>query len=508
MRVLAVLLVATFVAGCVSVPQPPDATATLGAIDASWAVRALPTGSGHDHHDPAQHKGLSTPNFEVVGWNELPTDAFQNKTAGGWSCGEAGTTKDGRRLAVVNSFTSEVMFVVVDVTDPAHPEKIGELVMPEGHAYDAAMTPDGTHVLIAQNNVRKGALGLPALPLAARAPVFRSACAGVEVPLDPNELLSTLPGVVLISIADPEHPAIVDGFFGGALGPHSVATSRVDNVTYAIVSALQLEHQASAFEFFTVQGDHLQFESAYQAPPVPGQTPALLNGHMDGTIAKHPVTKQVLAYLADWNAGMIIVDVSNIKLPMYVSSFSEMKDPTVYIPEDGSIHDTLPIEGLWEGRHYVLAGQELTDKPKARPSGWVYILDDTDPASLKVAGRWTIPVDREWQGYLAFSLHYIGLVNRTLFVSSYHAGLWAVDLSTPESLANPPTLGVFMPDREPANPPDPKEQTGAPDLEDVLPQPDGTLLTFDSYSGAYVLRFHPETAVPVLPAWTVAHPVG
>jgi hypothetical protein len=464
-------------------------------------VRALPTGSGHDHHDPAQHRGLSTPNFEVVGWSPLPTAAMENKSAGGWACGETSVTSSGRHLAVVNSFTTDVMFVLVDITDPAHPQKVGEFVMPEGHAYDVAMTPDGAHVLLAQNNVRQGQI-----TGALQQPYFRDACTGAHVPTDPNGLLSVLPGVVLINVADPTHPKIVDGFFSGAVGPQSVATSQVDGVTYAIVSALQIEHQASFYEFFTVEGDKLDLQSVYQAPPVPGQTPAILNGHMDGTIAKHPLTHQTLAYLADWNAGMIVVDVSNIRVPLYVSSFSEMKDPTVYIPADGSIHDVWPINGTWEGRHYVLAGQELTDKPADRPSGWVYILDDTDPANLKVAGRWTIPVEREWQGYLAFSLHYVGMVDRTLFVSSYHAGLWAVNLSTPEQIANPPTLGVFIPDRAPPDPPPAKDQTGTPDVEDVLPQPDGTLVTFDAYSGAYVLRFHPETSgVPALPAWTLTH---
>jgi hypothetical protein len=499
------LLVASLAAtGCLSpsdpgvVPTPPPI-----AVNASWAITALPTGEGHDHHDPAQHRGLSTPNWEIVGWNALPTEAKANASAGGWSCGESGVTKTGRHVAVVNSFTTDVMFVLVDITDPAHPMKLGEYVMPEGHAYDVAMTPDGAHVLLAQNNVRKGNLGVPGL---AATSFFRNAC-GETVPTDPADILSTLPGVVLFNVEDPMHPKIVDGGFGGAFGPHSVATSLVDGVTYAIVSALQSQHQGSFFEFYTVDGDKLTLLSTYQAPPQKDAPPPLLNGHMDGTIARHPVTKQLLAYLADWNAGLIVVDLTIPQAPVTVSQFTETTDPTAFIDEGGAIHDVWPINGTWEGKHYVLAGQELTDKPQGRPSGWVYILDDTDPANLKVAGRWTIPVEREWQGYLAFSLHYIGMVDRTLFVSAYHAGLWAVDLSTAERIKSPTTLGVFIPDKTPPSPPNAKDQTATPDVEDVIPQPDGSLLTFDAYSGAYVLRFHPETAVPMLPAWTDAHPV-
>jgi hypothetical protein len=502
MRLAAALLVLPLLAGCLSATQQAPAPA-LPAADAGWAVKALPTGSGHDHFDPAQHRGLSTPNFEVVGWDPLPTAARANASAGGWSCGESGVTKSGRHLAVVNSFTTDVMFVLVDVTDPAHPQKLGEYVMPEGHAYDVAMTPDGTHVLLAQNNVRKGSL---ALGLPGAKGFFRNAC-GEEVPTDPNDVLATLPGVVLFNVEDPMRPRIVNGFFAGVLGPHSVATSRVDNVTYAIVSALQAEHQASFYEFWRLDGDQMTLLSAYQAPPqAGGPPPPLLNGHMDGTIARHPVTRQLLAYLADWNAGLVVVDLTIPQAPVTLAQFTEAKDPAAFIDEGGAIHDALPVEGLWEGRHYVLAGQELTDKPQGRPSGWVYVLDDTDPAHLKVAGRWTLPVERAWQGYLAFSLHYVGLVNRTLFVSAYHAGLWAADLSTPEAIANPPTLGVFVPDRVPPSPPDPKTLTAAPDVEDVLPQPDGTLVTFDGYSGVYVLRFHPEAAFPTLPAWTASHP--
>ena len=501
------ILLVLLAAGCVAPGAQQLNAASVPNADAAagWALKALPSGSGHDHNDPTQHKGLSTPNFQVLGYEPLGTASMQNKSAGGWACGELATTKDGRKLAVVNSFTTDVMFVLVDITDAAAPHKVGEFVLPEGHAYDVAMTPDGTHVLIAQNNPRPSAVSA-SLPLAStQRAYYRDACTGAQSDLDPNQILSALPGVVLVNIEDAAHPKIVNGFFSGVLGPHSVATARVDNVTWAIVSALQLEHQASFYEFYQIDGDALNLISVYQAPPaVRTAPPPVLNGHMDGTIAKHPVTHQLLAYLADWNAGLIIVDMTNPRVPITLSQYSEASDPTQYIDPAGSIHDVWPLNTTWEGKHYVLAGQELGDKPAGRPSGWVYIIDDTDPTNIKVAGRWTLPVESPWQGFLVFSLHYIAVYDHTLFASAYHAGVWAADIS---DVAHPKTLGVFVPDREPPSPPDPKKLTASPDVEDILVQPDGTLVTFDAYSGAYTVKFTPDPSVPALPAWTDAHPV-
>src|SRR5438874_2263941 len=110
-------------AGCLGARSHPAAQAVAPAPGvADWALRALPNrGSDdhHDHNDPAQHHDLSTPNFQVLGWDPLVTK-YHHEPSGGYSCGTVVDTND-RKLAVYNSFTTDVALLVVDVKDPAKP---------------------------------------------------------------------------------------------------------------------------------------------------------------------------------------------------------------------------------------------------------------------------------------------------------------------------------------------------------------------------------------------------
>src|SRR5207248_2280964 len=105
-------------------------------------------GPDHDHRDWKQHVGLSTPNFQELAYDPLATSHYQNKTAAGYFCGGEASTKDGRKLAVISSYDSDVAFVLVDVTDPMHPMKVGEYVLEGTTHYDVDITPDGQYVVI------------------------------------------------------------------------------------------------------------------------------------------------------------------------------------------------------------------------------------------------------------------------------------------------------------------------------------------------------------------------
>jgi hypothetical protein len=394
---------------------------------------------------------------------------------------------------------TDVVFVVVDVTDPAAPKKVGELVLENGHSYDTALTADGLHVIIGQDRNR-----VPVeTPIAAFAQpdalvaTWRSPCApGGEVKVALPSQAALFPGTMMIGIQDPAAPVIEDFVPTPLLGPHSVSTSFVDGHQYVVSSVVNLVHQASYFQFYEVVGSKLEVLSTWQSPPQPGRAPPLLNGHVDGTIAKHPGTEKVYAYLADWNDGLVILDFTNPRLPMPVGRWSQPVNPVDFNDPDGSIHGVLPLPDLWDGKHYVLAGQELGGKPEGRPTGNVFILDDTDPANPQLVGTWTLPVDVEWKSFLQFSTHYFAVVDKVLFVTMYHGGLWAADLNA--SLESPPSIGVFLPDRVSPMPSDAQNAalSGSPEVLDVLPLPDGSLLVFEGQSGAYVVRFDRSMAMP------------
>jgi hypothetical protein len=522
MRRAAFVLAFLLAAGCFgSAPKGGHAGATMpiATIDAGWAERALVnkgTDDHHDHNDPAQHHDLSTPNFQVLGWDPLVTN-YHREPSGGYSCGTVVDT-DERKIAVYNSFTTDVALVVVDVKDPTAPKLIGELVLPLTHVYDASVTDDGMFALLATDPLDKGPDRPPAAaadPTYSLHPVWRDAC-GHETQ-GPEANLPYASGLVLVDLREPTAPAVIGYEPQPVLGAHSVSAATIDGVTYVVASTTNLLHGASYYQFYTLEDNPvvpqllLYGTATAQYPAVKGIDPAVmtaLNGHVDATIAKHPVTHQILAYLANWNGGMSIMELAGRGQVNPVGLWNDY-DPAKGSEMTGQIHSVLPMQDLRNGRHITVIGQELGGHPDGRPTGQAILLDTTDPTKPHALARWTLPIDVQWDAGAMFSTHYVDLVGDTLFVTLYHGGIWAADANESQ-WPELPSIGVFMPDRD----------SGAdvfskgvfpwrPLVVEVGHLRDGTLVTVDHATGAYTLRFNPDDPrVPRLPPWTADAWIG
>ncbi|HUR62565.1 MAG TPA: hypothetical protein VM286_09415 [Candidatus Thermoplasmatota archaeon] len=525
MRVLPLALVALLMAGCFA-PNDNDSTgdatatddavvpgtAASGSTDTSWVARALGNHGGDDdafkvHRDWTKHVGLSTPNLLELGHNPLGIYAFENRTAGGYFCGGEGISTDGKHISVISSFDTNIAFVVVDTTDPMNPKHLGDYLLDFAQTYDVDITPDAKHVVVAADVDTKrqpppGGLAPDGPAMVTLHPAFRNACTG-KVTYGPDQYVAAGPSTILVSLADPTNPTFEDLVPSPVLGPHSVSTAIVDGHTYIASSITNLVHQASYFQFFEVltlptgTGKLVQL-SVFDAAAA-GST-AAVNGHVDAEISKHPVTGKAVVYLSNWDGGLIVLDFSVPQAPRVLSTWADSG------ADGGQMHSTRSIEGVHDGRHYLLAGQEFIGHPANRPSGWVYILDDTDPAKVTEVGRWTLPVDveQEWHGVELYSTHYFRVLDNTAFVAMYHGGLWAfkLDFEHPENMALPKTVGVFMPDQNGQNGRDP---TGtydfAPFVLDVFPYPDGTLVVYDGLSGVYTVKYDEKKDMPSPEPW-------
>src|SRR5581483_10527509 len=113
--------------------------------------------------------------FHVLGHDPLLTDHYGGKPAYGYGCGGWAQRADGRVLDVVNAFQNDLAFVLVDVTDTAHPQKVGEFYAKGLGSYDADITPDGKYVVLAFDQQTRVPVGTPI----AQAPVlgFHGNCA-------------------------------------------------------------------------------------------------------------------------------------------------------------------------------------------------------------------------------------------------------------------------------------------------------------------------------------------
>ena len=235
--VLALVLGAAVLAGCTDVDVAPDRPRLgpdgnpideLGrpVIPRDWFERVFERDDGHDHENSEHHQGRTTANFHLVGYNPLATD-WHGGTSGDYFCHNL-VERDGRALSVVHSFGSDVAFVLSDVSDPANPRKLGELVMENTQVYDLSLTPDQRYVVLATSpligpDAPEGAPVLAPLAegLGPGRVLFRDACSGEErLVMGPEAGLPFASGAVLVNIENPRNPYISDFRTFPVMGSH------------------------------------------------------------------------------------------------------------------------------------------------------------------------------------------------------------------------------------------------------------------------------------------------
>lgn len=396
--------------------------------------------------------------------------------------------------------------------------------MANTQVYDVAMTPDQRFVLLSiwpfdsgpdqtPDPARDGGTGLE----------FRDACTGTSSPVrGPESGLPFTDGVVLVDIQNPRNPIVVDFRSFPPLGGHSIQVAELDGRTIILVSGLNFVHQASYYVFMDIvdlAGPKLNILSFYQYIPeaVP---PPLVSSLHDGFLQKHPVTGEHLAYLAYSGTGLVIVNIDDPTAPRFVSRWNDDgRDLARVKPTGMGLHGVVPAKEPWDARHYSIVGEECSGRPAQMPTCLVAVLDTTEPASPKFVGAWTLPADVQWSSGYQFSPHYFDLVGRTLFVTTYHGGVWAVDLSTTQSLGQMPSIGVFLPDLESPKPARnyrsalnqalltalAADVTNAPMVMDLNPLSDGTLVVYDNTSGVYTVRFHADQPAPAPEPWPLGY---
>lgn len=534
-------LLATAFAGCLDqtesnsseanrlLRQGPGAKQTL-RISPDWAELALVDERPplHDHKNPAHHQNLTTPNFDIVGWDPLITD-YYGRTAGDHACGDT-KEKDGRRLSITHSFGTDVAFVIVDTTDPTEPKKIGELVMSFTQVYDLALSPDLNWIVLATSpmDAGPGPEGGPVPPpLKANYEegdiMWRDACSGQEWPvpiMGPEAGLPFASGNVLVDISNPRAPNVADFMFYPPLGSHSITITDMDGRMIAMSSVPNVPDQASFYAIMEITRaptgtGKLMPLSIYQHPASQTGPVATTEGMHDGLIAKHPISGKWIGYLAHGALGLVMIDLTNPASPVYLGEWADFAGAVgEFAPDSPYVHEALPAPDVWEGRHYTWIGEECIGHPTNTPTCLVFGLDTTDPTKPEFVGAWTLPIDVQWSQGLEWSLHYLALMNRTLFVTAYHGGVWAVDVSTPEARATMPSIGVFIP----ANVSPKKFDTpprglivqalyggyaldNTPTILDLNVASDNTLIIFDMHSGIYSVRFNDQVQAPPPEPW-------
>jgi hypothetical protein len=280
-------------------------------------------------------------------------------------------------------------------------------------------------------------------------------------------------GVDLWNVSDPVHPSHLGFFDTGSDGTHEVGlTKQVHSGRQRVLAlaAVPFSELASGgtvgdFQLIDVtnprapvrtddwgagKDGQLPFGIAgaglptpFDCTPPPG-APALCRGHFPAIFdhSASPSADGMTAYLAYWDAGAIIVDISN-------PSDIRMIGRTVYpAASEGDTHSAMPNAA---GTVLVTTDEDFSPgetvaagEPKERGDAWGFarIWGISSPASPAHLSDFATPhsLTNSTSGF--YSAHNPQIRGSTLYLSWYSDGLRIVDISNP---SRPAEIGFFRP---------------------------------------------------------------
>lgn len=432
-RALALLVLLAF-AGCVT----PDPAQTAGIETAAFVDPII---EDHEHSDLAAHN-LSTPSMEMLGHSSLGDEEMAFT-----SFGEMDLFGD---LGVVAAATlgenPNGAIVLVDLSDPASPTRLGYATIPDAaHPLDVKFDESGRYVYAsATAKILVFDVSEPSAPVLAGAMAVPGMChmSALGV-VDGSEYLFCTGDPVGLTVYE-----VVEAGEVRALVP--VAHSRPSYATQPVTAA---------GTFGVVGAPH---DMTFQLDPV-DQTPILV--------------------VSNRGYGVRVLDVSDPKLP------KELGHWTGEGAEHPPLHMHTAMVTLVQGKRHLIASPEILPDETTPPAVW--ILDATDYAKLTLAAEWTAPGDHGSPGF-TFTTHQWQVAQERLYMGYYHAGVWVIDLKTilaggyEEDPARPDVLGYYLPHEAPVT-----EGAMVPNVWDLTLR-NGVMFVTDISSGLYALHYVPD----------------
>jgi hypothetical protein len=295
---------------------------------------------------------------------------------------------------------------IVNVTDPAKPKVVSQILVPEGtHSHKVRVSGD----VMLVNNERAGGKTWEA-------------------------------GLRLYDVSNPAAPKETSFFHTGGIGVHRFWVDPDKNLAY-----ISTEMEGYLHAIFVV----VDFSDPRKPREVsrwwlPGQWTA--GGEEPTWDTKrmsyrlhHPVVLGDRAYLGYWDAGFVTLDISTIRKPRMVSRL----DPG---PAYGGVyHTALPVDRPILGRRWMVGTQESLRPPAQEGKKLMWVVDVTVEANPIPVATFDVPVDPDVGD--RFGPHQphedVHLTDDLAYISWFGGGLRVVDLSNPY---RPTEVGHFVPE--------------------------------------------------------------
>jgi hypothetical protein len=270
-------------------------------------------------------------------------------------------------------------------------------------------------------------------------------------------------GISILDISDKAHPRWA-GFQPVAPdGPHAITYANITSPDGAHHHILFASTYAFAYAYGSVNVPTTQREIVYELDTgtVPGVamlkeiyaytdsnagqvSPVNRDGEFphDVTVAVHPLTHRTYAYIAYWDLGVVILDVSDPAHPVKVGQAADFgAAPT------REIHMARQSEGLIDGKVVLVAEPEIGGQPT---TGYMSVIDVSDPTHPTFLSNWKIPGNATSAGG-GRGPHYFDLREGRVAMASYAAGFWVFDIHDHANLLRPRTVAYALVQPGPGN---------------------------------------------------------
>lgn len=393
MRALAALLLGSLLlAGCIQAPDPAEgASAPAPPLDDALA---------------ALEAGESAANLELLGE---------------WRNGGSEVAAYGDLLYVMRGGAVQVL----NVSDPTNLQEVA-VIDPPHAVLDVKLSHDGRYLFIGDD--QEGTNGVTA---------------------GTGQFMG---GVYVYDVADPAAAKLVSFLpIGPRRGPHMVTYHQYPDGREIVfganadVSISEFDRDAGTLTELARYSPDLVF-GFNRSPYV---VDALYQGWAHDMFVQTEPDGRVFMYVANWDAGLRIVDVSDPAAPKELGGWNAFPEG-----QSGNLHT---VSADWiEGKRIVVGAVEVgfavvggIGYAQGAEPGVLYVWDATDPAAPVLLGEWENPMGVKAGGRPVLdegvmSTHNLQFEDGTIYLAHYGLGVWVLDASTPEAWANPPVLGYYM----------------------------------------------------------------
>ena len=322
---------------------------------------------------------------------------------------------------------------ILDVSDPGDIVEVGVVQGPHG-VKDVKLSDDGRYLFIG-DDARLSGPG----PLHGKLPAMEVTGANTG-------------GLYVYDVADPAAPALVTfAPVGQQRGPHMVAYHRYPDGREVVFGA----SGEVTVHVFDREAGTLAEVARYQPDLVfgfnrhPEVFDVLYQGWAHDMFPMTEADGSVLLYVANWDAGLRIVDVTDPASPKELGGWNDFPQG-----HEGNLHTV--VTAWMDGRRITVGSVEVGfavvggyHYAMGTDANVVYVWDTTDPASIELLGWWQNPVepysgrDQEQLNEELTSTHNVQLEGGRVYLAHYGMGVYVLDLSTAETRAAPAILGYY-----------------------------------------------------------------